>query len=313
MNARTVSRKSIGVVLIVGLVALLPTVAVRAEARRAVLYIAPLADHCEVLFSEAGELFVPVDEAAAGCADLVNAAVRSVHRAGNTAWVQLEAGGQTEMRLFVNQGAVWEHRSQGSEPYPYFLYELAPEDVSTQELSFASAAPDAAFLYAQQMERYAQDQANLITSAARAATPDAAYIYAQQMERYAQDQASLITSAGEVATPDAAFLYAQQMERYAQDQENVTVSAAPSPRVSADPRGGNYWNELLTQPEEAFTATQSRAGTSSGSTVDPVALAEHEIIFSVGSRAKTLTELLQEMYGSAWPGTFSANEDLSRE
>ncbi len=253
MNARTVSRKSIGVVLIVGLVALLPTVAVRAEARRAVLYIAPLADHCEVLFSEAGELFVPVDEAAAGCADLVNAAVRSVHRAGNTAWVQLEAGGQTEMRLFVNQGAVWEHRSQGSEPYPYFLYELAPEDVSTQEPSFASAAPD------------------------------------------------------------AAFLYAQQMERYAQDQENVTVSAAPSPRVSADPRGGNYWNELLTQPEEAFTATQSRAGTSSGSTVDPVALAEHEIIFSVGSRAKTLTELLQEMYGSAWPGTFSANEDLSRE
>lgn len=127
MNAGMNAKRWIGVGLMVVLSALLATVNVAAMEARQVYRIAPLADHCQVLFSEAGELFVPVDEAAAGCGELVHATVQSIHQAGATAYVWLEADGQSEVRIFVNQGAVWEHIAQGAEPYPYYLYELGQE------------------------------------------------------------------------------------------------------------------------------------------------------------------------------------------
>jgi hypothetical protein len=83
--------------------------------------------------------------------------------------------------------------------------------------------------------------------------------------------------------------------------------------VSIDPRGENYWNELLAGQEGSAVAAPSTAIVSVDSGAFSGGALEPEIHVLNGSKAKTLNDLLAEMFGSAWSGQLGAGEDLTRE
>jgi hypothetical protein len=83
--------------------------------------------------------------------------------------------------------------------------------------------------------------------------------------------------------------------------------------VSIDPRGENYWNEWLAGQEGSAALTPPSITVSPDSGALSAGALEPEIHVLNGSKAKTLADLLAELFGSTWPGQLSAGEDLTRE
>jgi hypothetical protein len=113
---------------------------------------------------------------------------------------------------------------------------------------------------------------------------------------------------------DADFLNLLETENAYEERFNPGASPSiASPSVSVDPRGENYWNEWLAGQEGSAALTPPSITVSPDSGALSAGALEPEIHVLNGSKAKTLADLLAEIFGSAWPGQLSAGEDLTRE
>lgn len=134
MKAATVSKRWIGIPLLVGLLALLATVGVGAQAPEvAEPLLAPtygIAIHCDTAILEEGDPFMLVEEVDLPCLAVTAAKVSSIEFAGNTAWVWSTATGETELHVYVKRDGVWERFPYSSTPDSEYLYMLEQENLS---------------------------------------------------------------------------------------------------------------------------------------------------------------------------------------
>ena len=236
MNARTVSKRWIGMALLVGLLALLPALAVQAEALRAAHGPAPLAIHCETeLALEGGDPFMAVDDRDPSCADELVPKFLSVEFAGNAAWVRAVVAGEPVLRVYLKRGPVWERIPYAPATEADFQYMIEQENAYMEQFVPGPAAAVAS-----------PSASADVTGGPRGSSADAVYEYLLELEN----------------------AYIEQFV------PGATVGAA-SPSTSVDVTGGprgssadavhdyvlelenGYWNEVLARQEGAFLVTPS--------------------------------------------------------
>jgi hypothetical protein len=318
----------------------------------------------------------------APCPDLAIAEVRDVQITGNVAWTTVAVGDGTELHVYMKKDGVWERFPFVSEPYPYYLYEVAPEildlvmnDLQVQAAPAPSASADlssgrytvdteAEFLNLLETEN-AYEALHNATVIAAPASPNASAdlgssrytidadadlmnllesenAYEERFnpgaspsivspsvsvdlrgEHYwnellaGQESAAIASGSeadlvgSEVRFTDTAASGGAAYEDFMRELAGEHKRSDQS--VSIDPRGENYWNEWLAGQEGSAVLAPSSAVVSTDSGAFSGGALEPEIHVLNGSSAKTLNDLLAEMFGSAWSGQLGAGEDLARE
>jgi hypothetical protein len=316
MKARAVLKRSIGVPVLVALFALLGTLGAQAQDPALVesgsFLIRPsnaaLDVFCGIDFTNA-DPYMWVDETDVPCPDLATPEIRDVQITGNVAWTTVAVGDGTELHVYLKKDGVWERFPFVSEPDGYTLYMLEQENAFVQQHN-PGAAPAAPRSDRYTVDTEAEFLNMLATENAYEALHNATVIGAPAAPSASAD----VSSSRYTIDADEEFLNMLETENAYEERFNPGASPSiASPSVSVDLRGENYWNELLAEQEGSEVVTPSSASVSPDSAAFSIDVLEPEIHVLNGGEAKTLNDLLAEMFGSALPGQIAAGEDLTRE
>ncbi len=132
MNTRIGLKRWIGMGLLVGLVALLATVSVQAEAVDELVRPAYgiVAVHCDIELFDEGDPFMSFAEADVPCEDLIASEIRSIEFTGNVAWARVVVGDETELHVYRKNGGVWERFPYSPQSGSEYLYIIEQENLS---------------------------------------------------------------------------------------------------------------------------------------------------------------------------------------
>lgn len=262
MKAATVSKRWIGMAVLVGLLALL-TAGVHAQdpmaAERLAAPAYSIAIHCDTTLLEEGDPFMLVDETEVPCLDIAVPEISSVDFAGNTAWVRLVVNGEAALHVYVKRDGVWERIPYSSQPDWEDLYMREQEDLS---MGLANAWPQ---------------RAPVEVSADVRGADHLEFLYMLEQENLG-------------------------LSRLNPDPRTTAQPEAATGDISVDVRGENYWDDWFARQEGASVATPSRAIVPTEREVGAIGLIEDEAAPVSGSRPDTLDELISSVFGSSLAG-----------
>jgi hypothetical protein len=277
----------IGTGLVVGLLALLASVGVQAEA------VQPLAapaygiwaDHCETAYSPEEDPFASPDHVDVLCAPQAASAVESVDVAGNVALVRSLVDGESTARFYVKRDGVWERFPYSSTPDWEYLYTLEQENLS-MAVANARPMPEAA--------------------AANVSADPRGVRYWEQFFGPSSTIAERSTATTSVSADPRGVRY---WEQFFELPGAVAERSTATTNVSADPRGVRYWEQFFGLSSTIAGRTTASLSSNDAELND---LIEHEIDGASGSALNTRDDLVSALFQRSW-ATNAAGEDLARE